>query len=94
MNAKQQLVTGLNQVVTDLKEVGSTQLPDSGPISLSLEALSEAALLNGDIPLEVIDLMNRARQQLQDTVSPSYSSYRAPIVREEGQRGRPKFSLP
>ena len=35
--------------------------------------------------------MNQARQQLQGTVSPSYSSYRAPIVGEEGQRGRPKF---
>ena len=43
MDAKQQLLTGLNQVVTDLEEVGSTQLPDSGPISLRIEALSEAA---------------------------------------------------
>ena len=57
-----------------LEEVGSTQLADSGPISLRLEVLSEAALLNNDIQLEVIDLMNQARQQLQDTVSPSYSS--------------------
>ena len=91
MDAKRQLLTGLNQVVTDLEEVGSTQLPDSGPISLRLEALSEPALLNGDIPLEVIDFMNQACQQLQDTVSPSHSSYRAPIMREEGHRGRPKF---
>ena len=57
-----------------LEEVGSTQLADSGPISLRLEVLSEAALLNDDIQLEVIDLMNQAHQQLQDTVSPSYSS--------------------
>ena len=31
------------QVVTDLEEVSSTQLADSGPISFRLEALSEAA---------------------------------------------------
>ena len=93
MDAKKQLLTGLNQVVTDLKEVGSTHLPDSGQISLTLEALSEAALLNSDILLEVIDLMNQSRQQLQDIVSPSYRSYRAPIVREEGQHGRPKFHI-
>ena len=34
--------------------------------------------------------MNQARQRLNSSTSPSYSSYTAPVLREEGRSGRPK----
>ena len=89
------MLISLNEALLELEGVGGGgQLPadDSGQISLRLESLSEAALLNGDISLEVIDLMNQARQQLNSSVSPGYSSYTAPVLRE-GRRGRPKFQI-
>ena len=83
----------LNETVLELEGIAG----DAGKadqISLRLESLSEAALLNGDISLEVIDLMNQARQRLSNSsASPSYSSYTAPVYGEEGRRGRPRFHI-
>ena len=87
------MLISLNEAVLQLEDVAGGQLlDDAGQISLRLESLSEAALLNGDISLEVIDLMNQARQRLNSSVSPGYSSYRVPVFRE-GRRGRPKFQI-
>ena len=89
------MLISLNEALSELEDVaGGGQLPadNAGQISLRLKSLSEAALLNGDILLEVIDMMNQARQQLKSSISPGYSSYTAPVLRE-GRRGRPKFQI-
>lgn len=94
LEAKQELLTALNQVIADLETVDDGAIPEAGLLGLRLETLSEAALLNGDIPLEVIDLMNQARQLCNNIdSSSSFRSYEAPVLREGGQRGRPKFDI-
>lgn len=93
LEAKQELLTALNQVIADLETVDDGAIPEAGLLGLRLETLSEAALLNGDIPLEVIDLMNQARQLCNNIdSSSSFRSYEAPVLRG-GQRGRPKFDI-
>ena len=94
LEAKQELLTALNQIIVDLETVDDGAIPDADLLGLRLETLSEAALLNGDIPLEVIDLMNQARQLCNNIdSSSSYRSYEAPVIREGGRRGRPKFDI-
>ena len=94
MSARQQLVAALNDVLTDLESTGDGRVADEGSISLRLETLSETALLNGDIPMEVIDLLNQARQMLNKSKEATpYSSYTAPVIPSAGRRGRPKFDI-
>ena len=62
-----------------------------GFISLRIETLSETALLNGDIPMTVIDVLNQARQHLnKSTESTPHSSYAAPDL---PSMGHPKFDI-
>ena len=80
----------LNEVIADLEASDDSRVADAGSMSLRLETLGETALLNGDIPMEVIDLLNQARQKLNEITEPSpYSSYTAPVL----PRGRPKFDI-
>jgi hypothetical protein len=67
-------------------------------VALRLEVIAEAALLNGNIPVQVCDLINHARQLLQKEANEpkmpeSSSGYEAPIGSEEGRRGRPKLFI-
>ena len=94
MDARQQFVAALNEFLAELEASGDGHVADVGFISLRLETLSETALLNGDIPMTVIDVLNQARQQLnKSTESTPYSSYAAPVLPSMGRRGRPKFDI-
>ena len=94
MEGKQQLLTALHQIIADLETVGDDTIPDMGLVGLKLETLGEAALLNGDISLLAIDLINQARQScISSGAYSSYRSYEAPVLRQEGRRGRPKFDI-
>ena len=84
----------MNEVLTELEASGDGHVADVGFISLRIETLSETALLNGDIPMTVINVLNQARQQLnKSTESTPYSSYAAPMLPSMGRRGRPKFDI-
>ena len=92
MDARQQFAATLNEVLAELEASGDGHVTDVGFISLRIETLSETALLNGDIPMEVIDVLYRARQHLnKSTESTPYSFYAAPLLPSIGHRGRPKF---
>ncbi|XP_068692194.1 uncharacterized protein [Montipora foliosa] len=94
MEGKQQLLTALHQIIADLETVGGDTIPDMGLVGLKLETLGEAALLNGDNCLVAIDLINQARQLcVSSGAYSSYRSYEAPVLRQEGRRGRPKFDI-
>ena len=94
MDARQQFAAALNEVLTELEASGDGHVADVGFISLRIETLSETALLNGDIPMTVIDVLNQARQHLnKSTESTPYSSYAAPVLPSMGRRGRPKFDI-
>lgn len=94
MGGREQFSAALSEVIADIEASGESRVADGSCISLRLETLSETALLNGDIPMEVIDLLNHARQKLNKTMEPSpYSSYRAPVLPSQGHRGRPKFDI-
>ena len=45
-------------MLADLQTSGDGRVADEGCISLRLETPSETTLLNGDIPMEMIDLLN------------------------------------
>ena len=70
MGAREQFVTALNEVIADLEASDDSCVADAGSMSLRLETLGETALLNGDIPMEVIDLLNHARQKLNKITEP------------------------
>jgi len=78
---------------------GNSGSNNTDSVALRLEAVVEAALLNGNISLEVCDLINQARQLLQkefetcDNACEPASSYQAPVAREVGHTGRPKFII-
>ena len=94
MDARQQFAAALNEVLAELEASGDGHLADVGFISLGIETLSETALLNGDIPMTVIDVLNQARQHLNNsTESTPYSSYAAPVLPSMGRRERPKFDI-
>lgn len=94
MDARQQFAAALNEVLAELEASGDGHVADVGFISLRIETLSETALLNGDIPMTVIDVLNQARQHLnKSTESTPYSSYAAPVLPSMGRRGRPKFDI-
>lgn len=94
MASVQQFVAALNEILDDLETSGDGSVADVGSTSLRLETLSETALLNGDISMEVIDLLNQARQQLNKIRDPTpHGSYTAPVLSPTGRRGRPKFDI-
>ncbi|XP_068689842.1 uncharacterized protein [Montipora foliosa] len=64
-------------------------------LSLRLTVLCEAALVNGDVSLEIIDLMDQARRLLNVALEDqrSFRGYEAKAVNKGGRRGRPKFSI-
>ena len=94
MDARQQFAAALNEVLAELEASGDGHLADVGFISLGIETLSETALLNGDIPMTVIDVLNQARQHLNNsTESTPYSSYAVPVLPSMGRRERPKFDI-
>ena len=94
MEGKQQLLTALHQIIADLETVVDDTISDMGLVGLKLETLGEAALLNGDISLLGIDLINQARRLcIGSGAYSSYRSYEAPVLRQEGRRGRPKFDI-
>ena len=94
MDFREHLAVALSDIIKDVEK--GDQGRGSESTALRLEVLVETALLNGDISLEVVDLMNQVRQQLytfSNNRQPSFQPFEAPIVREEGRRGRPKFVI-
>ena len=94
MEFRQHLLDAVNEIIANLEE-GGHHGRDSQQISLRLTVLCEAALMNGDISLEIIDLMDQARRLVNVTSEQqrSFDGYEAPAVNEEGRRGRPKFAV-
>ena len=64
-------------------------------LSLRLTVLCEAALVNGDVSLEIIDLMDQARRLLNVALEDqrSFRGYEAQAANKGGRRGRPNFSI-
>ena len=93
MDFRQQLLVGMNELVKDLEDC-ERHGRVSDTTGVRLEVLCEAALVNGDIPLEAIDLMNEARRHLNETSRHQcFRGYETPVVNVGGRRGRPKFSI-
>lgn len=57
--------------------------------------MTETALINGDVPLDAIDLIDQARKQLiaNQNLQQPFHSYQAPLLTGDGRRRRPKFSI-
>ena len=87
MDFRQHLSDSLNEIIEYIQE-GGNRGGDLENTVLRLEVLYEAALVNGDIPLDAVDLINQARTQQQP-----FRGYEAPAVSEAGRRGRPKFAI-
>ena len=60
-----------------------------------MTVLCEAALENGDVSLEIIDLMDQGRRLLNIALEDqrSFCRYEPPAVTEQGGRGRPNFAI-
>ena len=58
MDFRRELSNSLHEKINGLE--GS----DQQTVSLRLEVLFESALINGDVPLDAIDLIDQARKQL------------------------------
>lgn len=63
MDFRQHLSDSLNEITEYIQE-GRNRGGDSENTVLRLEVLYEAALINGDIPLDAVDLINQARTHL------------------------------
>ena len=89
MDFRRELSNSLNEIVNGLE--GS----DKQTVILRLEVLYETALINGDVPLDAIDLIDQARKQLiaNQNFQQPFHSYQAPLLTGDGRRGRPKFSI-
>ena len=58
MDVRRELSNSLHEIIHGLE--GS----DQQTVSLRLEVLYETALINGDVPLDAIDLIDQGRKQL------------------------------
>ena len=85
----QYLLNSLNEITGNLGRGSETRL------SLRMTVLCEAALENGDVSLEIINLMHQARRLLSVALEDqrSFCPYEPPAVTEQGRRGRPKFAI-
>ena len=80
MDFRRELSNSLHEIINGLE--GS----DQQTVSLRLEVLYETALINGDVPLDAIDLIDQARKQLianQNLQQPFYSC-QAPLLNDWG----------
>ena len=91
------LLETLNNIIQRLEECRCNEGDSYESVALRLEVVVESALLDETIPLDVCDLINQARQVLQKNQiscdQQSTSSFEAPVLREDGRRGRPRFSI-
>nr|XP_058969483.1 uncharacterized protein LOC131795899 [Pocillopora verrucosa]XP_058969484.1 uncharacterized protein LOC131795899 [Pocillopora verrucosa] len=94
MDFRQHLSDSLNEITEYIQE-GGNRGGDLENTVLRLEVLYEAALINGDIPLDAVDLINQARTHLNVNLHQQepFRGYEAPAVSEAGRRGRPKFAI-
>ncbi|XP_022783507.1 uncharacterized protein LOC111324260 [Stylophora pistillata] len=94
MDFRQHLLDSLNEIIEHIQE-GGNRGGDLENTVLRLEVLYEAALVNGDIPLEAVDLINQARTHLNVNLNQQepFQGYEAPAVSEVGRRGRPNFAI-
>ena len=65
MEFRNQIASAVSVVIQTLEQDEISSDMDS--LTMRLESLFEAALINGDIPLAAVDLLNRARILLQET---------------------------
>ena len=94
MDFRQHLSDSLNEITEYIQEGGNRGGNLENTV-LRLEVLYEAALINGDIPLDAVDLINQARTHLNVNLHQQepFRGYEAPAVSEAGRRGRPKFAI-
>lgn len=87
-----QLQNAIEEIVGIL--LRSSNAEDLDLCSVRLESYAENALLQDNIPLEIVDLLSKAANILKDKVTAErrFASYKAPVERRE-TRGRPKFLI-
>ena len=80
MDFRRELSNSLHEKINGLE--GS----DQQTVSLRLEVLFESALINGDVPLDAIDLIDQARKQLiaNQNLQQPFHSYQAPLLNDWG----------
>ena len=89
MDFRRELANSLNEII------GGLEGADQRTAILRLEVLYETALIDGDVPLDAIDLIDQARKQLvaNQNFQQPFHGYQAPLLTGDGRRGRPKFSI-
>ena len=90
---KTQLINALEDVVQTLGVARNTV--DFEWYVRRLQVLAESALSQESIPLDVVDRLNEAANHLKSCIreEDSHVPYQAPIVFNEGRRGRPRFFI-
>ena len=94
MEFRQYLMDSLIDIIGNLEESGRLGHDSENMLSLRLTVLCESALVNGDVSLEIIDLMDQARRLLNVALENqrSFRWYEAQAANKGGRRGRPQFS--
>ena len=95
MEFRQYLLDSLIEIIGNLKESGRLGHGSENMLRKRLTVLCEAALVNGDVSLEIIDFMDQARRLLNVALEDqrSFRGYEALAVNKGVRRGRPKFSI-
>ena len=95
MAFRQYLLDSLIEIIGNLKESGRLGQRSENMLRKRLTVLCEAALVNGDVPLEIIDFMDQARRLLNVALKDrrSFRGYEAQAVNKGGRTGRPTFSI-
>ena len=86
-----ELVNAIEDVISMLTDTPSR---DSRELcAMRLEILAENALVHQDIPLEAVDMINKAIHTLKETFERIHEPYQASLDQTTRSIGRPKYSI-